>query len=129
MRRSFRCLFVLLAALMVGLAVAWLVWPRSAISAENAARICDGMTLAEVEEILGGPPRDETNDGYDLVLYRWTKDHVYFAPADRQKQWVGPQSAVWIVLGDDGRVVSTSVGETQLRDETLLQKARRWLGL
>ena len=38
----------------------WLLSPRTAITPENAAKIQPGMTLAEVEAILGGPPRDET---------------------------------------------------------------------
>ena len=33
--------------------------PRSAITHENATRIRKGMTLAQVEQILGGPARSE----------------------------------------------------------------------
>ncbi len=33
---------------------------RSAISREAAARIEQGMSLADVEALLGGPPRDES---------------------------------------------------------------------
>jgi hypothetical protein len=84
MPRPYRFLFLSLAAVAVALAIAWLACPRSAISVENATRIRDGMTLAEVEAIpsiskenatrirdgmtlaeveaiLGGPARDESN--------------------------------------------------------------------
>jgi hypothetical protein len=56
-----RLLILAVAGTVVMLAVgAWLFWPRTAITRENAAKIQRGMTLAEVEAILGGPARDET---------------------------------------------------------------------
>jgi hypothetical protein len=63
MTRSRRLLFaVAIAALAIGVWLVWLVWlvwPRSGITRENAARIQNGMTLEEVEVILGGPARDD----------------------------------------------------------------------
>ena len=51
-------LFGLLAGLLALGAGGWLLWPRtSAITRENAAKIKAGMSLAEVEAILGGPAR------------------------------------------------------------------------
>jgi hypothetical protein len=55
----------------------WLTWPPpSAISPENAATLKEGMTLAEVEQILGGPARDErsgpivtTDEPKDMPIY------------------------------------------------------------
>ena len=49
------------AVVVVGLAIGvWTLWPRTAITEENAAKLRPGMTLAEVEAILGGPARIET---------------------------------------------------------------------
>src|SRR5581483_2117599 len=45
---------------VAGLAVAWLLSPRSAVTPENAAMIEKGMIIAEVEAIMGGAARDET---------------------------------------------------------------------
>jgi hypothetical protein len=49
------------AAVVLLAVVVWLFWlqPPSAITRENAAKIKDGMRLAEVEAILGGPARDD----------------------------------------------------------------------
>src|SRR5260370_30931418 len=50
----------------------WLLWPRTAITPENAAKIREGMTLLEVEAILGGPGRNEstgTLTGDDSTLW------------------------------------------------------------
>jgi hypothetical protein len=49
-----------LLATLTGLGVGgWLLWPRTAITRENAARIQNATTMADVEAILGGPARDE----------------------------------------------------------------------
>jgi hypothetical protein len=54
--------FGLLAGVTVaGLLAAWMFWPRTTINGGNIARIEKGMTLAEVEAILGGPARDESS--------------------------------------------------------------------
>src|SRR5260370_10033817 len=58
--------FGLLAGFLVLGAGVCLLWPRTAITAENAAKIREGMTLAEVADILGGPPR---NDGVGLIAF------------------------------------------------------------
>jgi hypothetical protein len=56
-------LFAVPAGLAVALIAAWLLWPRTAITRENAEKIQVGMTLAEVEAILGGPARDDQSPG------------------------------------------------------------------
>jgi hypothetical protein len=60
MRRPYVLIAISTAILVLGL-FACLMWPRkSAITVENAERIKEGMALAEVEAILGGPARDES---------------------------------------------------------------------
>lgn len=46
----------------------WLIWPRTAITKESFAQIRKGMSRAEVDVILGGPPRDESTS---LVGINW----------------------------------------------------------
>src|SRR6266478_2347267 len=58
--RTRRLLLLALATVAVLVAGVCLLWPQSAITRENAEMIWEGMTLAEVEAILGGPARDET---------------------------------------------------------------------
>ena len=51
----------------LGLAL-WLLWPReSAITEENIASIQIGMTRAQVEAILGGPARDESDGRIGVI--------------------------------------------------------------
>jgi hypothetical protein len=57
-----RILFLSIGTVVAGIIVtAWLLWPPTVITAENAGRIGIGMTLAEVESALGGAPRDESS--------------------------------------------------------------------
>jgi hypothetical protein len=59
-RRTRRLLlFGLPAGLVAAMLAVWLLWPRTAITRENADKIRMGMTLAEVETILGGRARNE----------------------------------------------------------------------
>ncbi len=75
-KRSRHFLFLSLVSVVVALAVGlWLLWPRTAITRENAAKIKVGMTLAEVESILGGPDRDE---GTGTFIY-----------TDESREWDG----------------------------------------
>lgn len=53
-------LFALLGGLLA-LGIFAVLWPRSAINRTNAAKIHKGMTLEEVETILGGPARNEAS--------------------------------------------------------------------
>jgi hypothetical protein len=51
-----RALLLGSTAVVAALAVTgWIVSRQSAITRENGARISEGMTMAEVEAILGGP--------------------------------------------------------------------------
>jgi hypothetical protein len=111
-RRTRRLLIALPLAVALSLAVAWLLWPRTAITRENAARIQEGMTLAEVEAILGGPAREE-GGRYPVIMGR------------KETQWSTPDLLVCVTFGDDERVWAVQV----FHDDGLLAMLRRWLRL
>src|SRR6516162_7726428 len=83
------CLPVSLAAL--GLA-AWLLWPRTAITPENAEKVQRGMTLAEVEAILGGPARDDATGPLTSDLSEAVES--YDRPG--RLKWQSDQTVVWV---------------------------------
>jgi hypothetical protein len=121
--RRRRLLIVAVVGATVALAVgAWLLWPRTAITRENAAKIREGMTLAEVEAILGGPARDDYTgpllpDGPAelacVALPRWASDRV----------------VIWVSFDADGRVEWSEKVHTRRIEESPLDRVRRWLGL
>jgi hypothetical protein len=98
MTRLHRRLFVtvgLLACILVA-GGAWLLWPRTMITAENAAKIQPGMTVAEVEEILGGPARNEAPEV--------ARVHRMLQSVSPDLEWTSEQVSVWVRLEGDGHV-------------------------
>jgi hypothetical protein len=82
-----RSLVLSLAVVVVGLSAGvWLLWPRTAITRENAARIQKGMTRVEVLTILGGPPRDESNGR--MGLDDPDEDNAEEMRHERLRQWI-----------------------------------------
>jgi hypothetical protein len=137
MNRRRLLLFGLAAALVV-LGVATLVlWPRrSAITHENADRIQEGMTLAEVEQLLGGPARNESgmpdnfiNDAFVIADPGEVKAGR-LRPGPRpleDRRWAAPGFVVIVQFDDTGRVVQQQRCEFDA-DNSLFGKLRRWLG-
>jgi hypothetical protein len=103
-RRSM--LYAATTALIVSLVVVCLTG-RSAITRENAARFQEGMTLEEVEAILGGPERENP----------WVADTVewpsvtHVVVCDRRAEWISRAAAIAVGFRDR-RVVFVSVGDT-----------------
>jgi hypothetical protein len=138
-RRNCRLLqFGLPAALGAVMLAAWLLWPRTAITWENYERIQVGMTLAEVEGILGGPARDESTgplvaaspDVDDSLVelfpyfYNW---HVLVRT--RPACWTSDRLMVRLDFDDGGRVAGMDHLAVRRADEGILDRLRRWVGL
>ncbi len=131
------CWFAVPAALGVLAVGVWLLWPHTAITRANAAKVQPGMTLAEVEAILGGPARDDTTG--PVVC----EEPPEFAPPDAQGRryritfvdmrpllrWHSDEVQVRIHFDDDGRVTDCHSFLMRRAEETLLDRVRRWLGL
>jgi hypothetical protein len=89
------------------LALAWIVLaltvcaaafvrPGSYITLDAYQRIEVGMTHQQVEEVLGGPPRDES-------AYTTTLTHFCKWPG-RRLDWWGPDIAIYITFDDQAKV-------------------------
>jgi hypothetical protein len=107
-------LLLLPVGIGVGVVLAWLLWPCTAITQQNAARIREGMTRDEVEAILGGPPRDESPYAVHFAVRsederlqatrsyaRWLVDHLGPEPA---RKWLSHQALVVVQFDAFGRV-------------------------
>jgi hypothetical protein len=118
MTRRRLLLVVLPATLLFGVGV-WLLWLRHGepgITTENAYRVQKGMTLIEVEAILGGPERKEGDCGIRVLCFSdagpptWT--------------WESDDVLIAVFCDSDNRVESTSVYSRGMR-----ATIRSWLGL
>jgi hypothetical protein len=128
-----RCRFAILSLVAVAVVVAawvWLFWPRTAITLENARKIRPGMTLAEVEAILGRPERDEFQFGMlvvnpvpggDLLNPGWVPGC--------HRRWTSRQASVGVFFDADDRVFDRHYGLVPLFNSDMEDKLRAWFGL
>jgi hypothetical protein len=133
-----RRLFWLAYAACLGVAVLWgvrLFTPRHRINRENIDKIQVGMSLEDVESLLGAPPGDYTRGNFLLL----TQDHprnIYWAasPLDLtwgDARWIGDDAAVAVWLDPQKGVTKTQFAEVICLDaeQGILDKIRSWLRL
>jgi hypothetical protein len=129
------------AALAVGV---WLLWPRTVITRENAAKIQARMTLPEVEAILDGPARDETtapvtadlDESEPEALARraqlYLLDMKLAVIADwrhRRLTWKSDYVMIAVAFDPDERVTECISLPMRRVSESPVPALRRWLGL
>jgi hypothetical protein len=126
-------------AVVVIVVAAWALWPApTAITTDNAAWITQGMPLADVEAILGGPARDETTGPVERIEppefaspdargNRWRIAIVDMRP-DVQR-WESDRARVWVQFDQNGLATDCQVFPLQRRAEGALAALRRWLHL
>jgi len=115
-------LFGLLAGALALGACVWLVWPApSPISWVNNQKIHEGMSLSEVEAVLGGPARRDTTRPFSVCFtgHRGT--------ADPTKEWVSDEIWIMVYLDADNRVQHHDA--VAVMRESLFDRICRWLGL
>jgi hypothetical protein len=121
--RRLRLLLVGVSASPALLVVAaWLPWPGTAITRENFARIQEGMTEAEVADLLGGPP-----DRWEEVGRLPEPDRIHVADWDEPRPWIGADCIV-VVRFFDGEVTDKELHDRPSAQESLLDRLRRWFG-
>jgi hypothetical protein len=95
------------------------------IDREHCDRIKKGMTQAEVEALLGGPPGDFT-----------TKELIFLGPTscmlvagERREYWAGDRGMLEVSFNEaDGTVVAAFLEEPlRLPELSLIERVRRWL--
>ena len=138
-----RLLLVCLVAGLVAFGVGvWLLVPRSAINHANAAKVQKGMTLAEVEAILGGRARNESSGRLLWSGPNWRLDagdfldlHSALERLWRERhrdnlqilEWRSDVGFICLAMHPDGRVVETYWMPLSRTDGDWLYTLRHWL--
>jgi hypothetical protein len=120
-------LYLLLAAIMAVVAAGgWVYWleVRPGITRQNAARIQDGMTIAEVEALLGGPAGDYQTPGRPHTTYMY---HYAHPVGSVEKKWIGDEGLAIVAFDSEGRVVVHLYIDAA--DYSMHARLRRWIGL
>jgi hypothetical protein len=127
MHRRRLLLFGLAAGLIVLAVGNWLLRPRpTAITEENYGAIRVGMTLEEVEAILGGPAG---NYGFRVERIVQTHDDIDVPRLAecRYLQWIDSRQMVGVQFDADHRVVGKDLGD--VTPLPLWRVPLVWLGL
>lgn len=125
-----------LGCLVVVSAVLWLLRPTS-INRTQFDAIAEGMTRAEVQRLLGGPPRNECPD--DVIVWvrrqgkRVSAECVAGSPpprvlsdaADEEAVWVSEQGLIAVRFAQDGRLSEKYFSTVHGPDGNRLQLAFR----
>jgi hypothetical protein len=115
----------------------WLAQPHTAITLENAALIREGMTLAEVEAILGGPERDESSGPVEEDMTVEDLQHLavqqlllFNRPHMVSKDWLSDTAGICVRLDRDAHtVILCQAWRVRRAPESPLARLRRWLRL
>jgi hypothetical protein len=101
---------VLTCGAVLGLTLAWHFKTAPGITPRNVRAIRPGITLAEVQALLGGPPgiRDPSVSVEPVP-----------AAAPPRKHWVGSRAAVYVCFDDAGQV-------TEVYPLAVRPMGRRW---
>ena len=127
------CLVGALTLVSVAVLLIWL--SRTAITPANVARIEKGMTLAEVEALLAGAPRNETdlpdnfiNDAFVHADPEQLKRGrlLHAQPPLEERRWASHGLVVSVIFDASGRVVQYKEFTFDVK-ESWKDKLRRWL--
>src|SRR5690242_8738072 len=99
MRKKAAVVVVALLALLAGLF--FLAWPRPhSLNQAGFDRITEGMTLREVEEVLGRRPGDYTSRRVPALVIDWSMEKSH-----RMEEWMSDDGLGVVVFDDEDRVV------------------------
>jgi hypothetical protein len=126
-RRRLLLVGLVAAVLLAGGLFLRLAYPRHDISPEGYERIDVGMTLEEVEAILGGPPGDHTNGRYEAPPYPVRGLAIDpNPPPGVWHDWWGERAAILVKFDLGGRVRDKVILQVEWRrNPSLLDRLRR----
>ncbi len=107
----------------------WVTRPVDRITRAEFENIRPGMTVEEVEKILGKPTENDAEAPiimFEGVPMSFASPDLF--PPEKLRQWIGKDHAILAELDDQGRVSDMYFGHTN-RPPDFLAKLRRWLRL
>ena len=108
----------------------WLNVPRPGVTRSNYERIREGMTLADVGAILGGPPGNYQEGRGTFLLFSangpegsspWLRDDV------AHLIWWGPDVTILLAVSPDGRVLAKHCSPYMPSQPSFWDRLRRLL--
>ena len=149
MKRKLKWPAIVLAVLVLGFGTPLWLWPRDRITPASWKEIRIGMTVAEVESILGRPGMayDDFEDHLDALAKNDkfpVPDHIRFAEPEEgewkwidegknkvpnnTKYWIGQRGRMVIQLSPSGQVIGKYFHGWRSPDPSFPERLRDWLG-
>jgi hypothetical protein len=122
-RRKWLIFPILAIVVLAGVSIYWLIPPRPGVTRANFHRLHKGMTLAQVEAILGSTGR---KDGFAIEFWPEVGD-IW--------EWDGEEGSLLltiypeVVTGGSFRTKNGASEKLGDKPEGVLELLRRWLGL
>jgi hypothetical protein len=127
--------FLALAALILGAdyLTLWLTTPKKHVTRAAFDRIQEGMTLAEVEGLIGLPPGDHRTRPTRIV-WGVRGPIIFLEPATQGRkytsmEWIGDYGMICVWLDSEEKVVERAFTELRPDEPSLLDRLRKLMGL
>ena len=123
-QRHLLYLLAVLSVLGAGVGVVALL-PRCPINEANFAKIkVVGMSQAEVESLLGGPP-----GAYTSRPYMFGRSRIVPTGTAATKEWLGDGGLIFVDFDKDAKVFNAHFQEVTFLREDFFRRVRRYLRL
>lgn len=134
MRKKLLLLLCVIVVAATGVLVAVWLRPEPVASQARCERVRLGMTQAEVEVLLGGPPGEYQTGPVHYCLDSIVRCKTVHRPGSwpgeqfyRQELWESDHGGLTVYFGEENEVVGYEYMPSS--DLALLDKFRRWLGI
>ena len=140
MKRKRVKIALVLTILFVVAGGAILLWPRDRITVQSYEKIRVGMTLKDVEAILGGPGisveeylhieglRQNPPQGDGILLNEPERTDAVIAQITEAKVWFGRRGYLEVQFDNKGQARWKYWMGWRLNDPTFIERVRDWLG-
>jgi hypothetical protein len=131
MKRKLKWLAIVLAISLLGFGTALLLWPRDRITADSWKQIRLGMTVKEVENMLGEPGSRHVDIWRDLAKEpgNWfAEPNPFIFDGTRNLTWIGRNGFIDIRYDERRQVIGKYFGEFPSTRPSFIDRLRDWLG-
>jgi hypothetical protein len=143
MKRKLKWLAIVFGVLVLGIGTAFFLWPRDRITPESWKTIRIGMTVEEVEAILGGPGMKwkDYMDQWALAaeIGKPRSSRISFREGEEPKKqvwwdaknskvWPGTRALIGIQFDEGGHVMIKIFEEWLPANPNFIDRLRDWLG-
>jgi hypothetical protein len=129
MKRQYLLSFGAIALLAIAATLAWFYWPQTQLKLDSFDKVREGMTLSEIEALVGGPPGIYCSGGVTGTYCQGVPvKGVELAKEGMSREWVAESRSLFVAF-DENNTATYVVTGTPVRQRRFLDRVRGWLGM